>query len=194
MKKSWLVYFFTALGLCATAVALWQPSYQTSRVSFPDVITLSNGQTIPLGTRWVEIRWPDQVPLGANADMALEAGDDTSGTESTNAYDLVLVARPDFSDSYASPGGLLSEPFPSAGSVNLNWRIHPQRTGDQQGTLWVYLRIVGQGIDEEQAVFALPIQFHTWGIAGYAVDWAWAVAAAALLLAAQLSRNRRPKS
>ena len=194
MKRSWLVYFFMALGLSAVIVALWQPSYQSNRVSFPDEITLSNGDTIPLGSRWVEVRAPQQVPLGTNAHLAIEAGDNGSVSEDAGTYDLVLVARPDFYESYVSPSGMLSEPFPPGGSVNLQWNIHPYQTGDQQGTLWLYLRIVGQEVDEEQAIFALPIQFHTWGIGGYAADWAWAVAAVALLLVGQLSRNRKPKS
>ncbi len=194
MKRSWLVYFFILLGLCATAVALWQPSYTSNRVPFPDTITLNNGETISLGTRWVEIRSPQQVPLGMNADLAVEAGDSSPITGDNSTYDFVLIARPDFNDSYTTPGGLLSEPFPSGGSVNLQWDIHPYSAGDQQGTLWLYLRVVGQNIDEEQAIFALPLQFHTWGIAGYAVDWAWAVAAVSLLLAGQFSRVSKSKS
>jgi hypothetical protein len=194
MRRSWLVYFFILLGLSATAVALWQPSYRTSRVSFPNEITLNNGDTIILGARWLEVREPQQVPLGVNADLVIEAGDSNTEQEDPTGYDLVLVARPDFTESYTSPSGLLSEPFPSGGSVNLQWHIHPYQTGDQQGTLWLYFRVVGQNVDEEQAIFALPIQFHTWGIGGYAVDWAWAVAAVSLLLAGQLSRVPKPKS
>ncbi|HWQ46669.1 MAG TPA: hypothetical protein VN376_07370 [Longilinea sp.] len=194
MKRSWLVIPLLGIGLVATAVALWQPAYQSTRVYFPEEITLSNGQTIGLGTRWVDVRSPVQIPFGMNADLTVEAGDSASGTDAVTGYDVVLEARPDFIGCSVSPTGMLSEPFPSGGTVNLSWDLHPNQTGNQDGTLWLYVRIVGQQLDEEQAIFALPIVFNTWGIGDYEADWAWLAALAALLTAAQLSRVRKPKS
>ncbi|MDX9863822.1 MAG: hypothetical protein RBT34_03350 [Anaerolineaceae bacterium] len=172
---SWIARVGITAALGMLIFSVWPPAVgvQSQRFEFP-------ADEIPQST--LQFRAPEQLYRGQWADFSVILDMDRK-METDGDIHPVMVYRLELDGAESIPEAVYQIPLAGVQHQEAGWRVRFPRTGDYQGTWWVYVEYVGQRgeVIDRQALFARRFIVESRGILGLSVTGARWVSAIMLL-------------
>lgn len=174
-----------------------------------------NTKKVMVEDNQIYVRWPESIWTGDKEHIQVGMAINSSLTGSKNAsemskdnldqYFMNIEARIDVAGLGISPAGVSSQNIFPGQQIQFSWEITPQREGDYEGVIWIFLNLIPKDKKEEskkEILLAKTIEIQTRNYLGMNMQTTRILAALSLFVSGisftvlhfSLEKNGRPKT